>query len=323
MIFHSSLLFAVLWQTASVIADDNSCNSSVTINSQNDVNNLTNCETIEGSVTISSSASGTITLSNIEEIKGSFSVESRSSINNLVLPKLETLQGGLIIDNVDSLGHITFNSLDKASSISITGNSNLKSLMFPQLNEVDGDLKLTGSFSSVLLPSLDQVKGQTTIRGSSSMSCSALDALKSEGVFTGSYSCSSGSSNPLSAGAKAGIAIAVVVVVILILVVVWLVLRRRRQQRARKQSTPSESPPLSDVLSSDITEEKPSTQQQVIPVRELKPPLPRKPVGPQAAQLDGRSIYEASSPMSPATVYHEMDAGPVVGSHQRPIHSDA
>lgn len=151
------------------------------------------------------------------------------------------------------------------------------------------------------------------------MSCSALDALKSEGVYTGSYSCSSGSGNSLSAGAKAGIAIAVIVVVILVVLAIWFFLRRRRQQKARKTQSP-----FPESLSSDETSEKPpQVEEQAVPVRDLKPPLPRKPVGPQAAQLDGRSIYEASSPMSPATVYHEMDAGPVVGMHQRPIHSEA
>lgn len=151
------------------------------------------------------------------------------------------------------------------------------------------------------------------------MSCSALDNLKSDGVFKSSYSCSSGSSgSSLSAGAKAGIAIAVVVVVGLIVVMVWFFLRRRRQKKPKHTRSVSPEAPSSEIPA----EKPPKVQEQVVPVGELKPPLPRKPVGPQAAQLDGRSIYEASSPMSPATVYHEMDAGPVVGNHQRPIHSE-
>lgn len=151
------------------------------------------------------------------------------------------------------------------------------------------------------------------------MSCSALNSLKSEGVYRGSYSCSDESGGSLSAGAKAGIAIAVIVVVVLILVVVWFVLRRRRQQRARNARPAAPESPSPEIEN----EKPPQVQQQIVPVRELKPPLPRKPVVPQTAQLDGRSVYEASSPMTPSTVYHEMDAGPVLSSHQRPIHSEA
>lgn len=182
-------------------------------------------------------------------------------------------------------------------------------------------MKIEFTYSnSISLPSLDQVKGSATIRGSSSMSCSAFDKFNSDDVFKSSYSCSSGSSgSSLSAGAKAGIAIGVVVVVMLIVVMVWFFLRRRRQQRAKNTRSVSPESPFSE----ESAEKPPQVQEQVVPVGELKPPLPRKPVGPQAAQLDGRSIYEASSPMSPATVYHEMDAGPVVGNHQRPIHSEA
>lgn len=173
--------------------------------------------------------------------------------------------------------------------------------------------------NSISLPSLDQVKGSATIQGSSSMSCSALDKLKSDGVFESSYSCSSSSSgSSLSAGAKAGIAVAVIVIVVLIAVIVWFFLRRRRQQRVKNARSVSPESPSSEASA----EKSLQVQEQADTVGELKPPLPRKPVGPQAAQLDGRSIYEASSPMSPATVYHEMDAGPVVGMHQRPIHSE-
>ncbi|KAJ5112791.1 hypothetical protein N7532_000836 [Penicillium argentinense] len=294
--------------------------SSVTIGSQSDASNLTSCDTFGGSVTIASSASGTITLNNVEEIQGSFTVESGSGITGLVAPDLETLKGGMILDGLDALTNVEMSSLSQASSLTITGNPKLKHIMFDQLEEVNGELKLTGSFASVSLPSLDQVNGQTTIQGGSSMSCSALDSLQSEGVYRGAYSCSSdGSGDSLSAGAKAGIAIAVIVVVVLILVVVWFVIRRRRQQRNnRTQSISLETP-----VANEKDEKPPQVQQLAVPDRELKPPMPRKPVGVQAAQLDGRSIYEASSPMTPSTVYHELDAGPVLSSHQRPIHSEA
>jgi hypothetical protein len=53
----------------------------------------------------------------------------------------------LTLTNLESLRSLTLNDLSQASSISITGNSNLNYLMLPQLEEVNGELTLTGSFS--------------------------------------------------------------------------------------------------------------------------------------------------------------------------------
>jgi hypothetical protein len=48
-----------------------------------------------------------------------------------------------------------------------------------------------------------------------------------------------------------------------------------------------------------------------------QPPVPRKPLGPPAAQLDGRSISEVPIASTPVREYHKLDAGPVL------IHSEA
>ncbi|CAG8299495.1 unnamed protein product [Penicillium nalgiovense] len=309
------LVIASAWQRA--VADSAVCSSSVTISSQSDANNLRSCDTVSGSITISPSVSGAITINNVEEIQGALIAEGASGLTGLFTPDLDSVQGGITLSNLDSLTTITMGGLSQvSSSIIIMGNPKLKTLGFQDLEQVDGQLELTGSFDS---------KGQTTIMGSSSMSCSTLDSLKSDKVFRNGYTCSSGSSG-LSPGAKGGIAVGVIVVVLLIVLVLWFVLRRRRQKR-RAGGTQSTIPPSSTPSTVVAHYEKvPISQGSISPQEEAPRPevpptlLPRKPVG-SAILLDGRSVYEAADGLTPVQEYHELDAGPVSGSHQRPIHA--
>ncbi|KAJ5336033.1 uncharacterized protein N7506_004055 [Penicillium brevicompactum] len=334
-----SHLFALVtvWQV--VRADSDSCSNSLIISTQSDVNNLTSCENFEGSITIDSSFNGAITLSGVEQIKGSFIAEGVSGLSAIVAPDLDKVQGSITISNLDTLSTITMGALSQVSSgMTITRNPQLRTLGFQQLEEVDGQLTLTGSFTtydsgnmlhydneangyrSVLLPALDQVQGQTIIKTSGSTGCSALNSLKSKGVFRGSYSCSEGSSG-LSSGAKAGIAIGVILAVLLILVALWFILRRRRRnQRAlgRQPTDFSRSIP-SPVLTQ--TEKTVNSTETPSPIEESQLQMPRKPVG-SAIFLDSRSIHEAPIGHTPVREYYELDAGPVSGSHQRPINAE-
>lgn len=164
------------------------------------------------------------------------------------------------------------------------------------------------------------MNGQTTIKSSGSMSCSTLDSLVSGGVFRGSYSCSGGSSD-LSPGAKGGIAVGVILGVLLILVILWFILRRRRQKR-RALGAQSSIPSLS-TQSTVLTrnEKTPPLEDKPSPLEEPQLQMPRKPVG-SAVFLDSRSIHEAPNASTPVQEYHELDAGPVLSSHQRPINGE-
>lgn len=321
------LLLASAWQQVIADSDSDSCKSSTTISSQSDADSLADCDSLEGSITFSSSASGSIVFNNITEIKGSFTAQGASSVTEISAPDVTGISSALTVDNMSSLTKLSMASLSKVESgITITNNKNLKSLEFQNLEEVDGQLDLTGYFTSVLLPSLDQVDGSTTIKGKSPMSCTALNALRSSDVFRGSYSCSvDGGGSSLSAGAKAGIAIGVIIAVILLLLAVWYVLRQRRQRQPRRRRTFQTDPPSPEIaLGSEklLEPEHKSSPPKESPVKERELQVPRKPIGPPPALLDGRSIYEAAYPASPIPVYHELDAGPVSGSHQRPIHSE-
>lgn len=158
------------------------------------------------------------------------------------------------------------------------------------------------------------------------MSCSILDSLNSDKVFKNGYTCSSGSSG-LSPGAKGGIAVGVIVVVLLIVLTLWFVLRRRHQRQNTRgvQSTIPPSSTPSVVVAHDekalISQGSISPQEDTLHSEEPQTLLPRKPVG-SAIFLDGRSVYEAPNGSTPVQEYHELDAGPVLSSHQRPINAN-
>ncbi|CAG8204987.1 unnamed protein product [Penicillium salamii] len=317
IVFYLCVLVAV-WQA--VLADSDACSNSLIISSQSDVNNLTSCEKIDGSITVASSFNGALTLNGVDQIQGSFIAEGVSGLSAIVAPDLEKVQGSITISNLDTLSTITMGALSQVQmGVTITGNPELRTLGFQELEQIDGQLTLTGSFDSVSLPSLDQVQGPAIITSSGSMACSALSALKSKGAFRGSYSCSEASSG-LSAGAKAGIAIGVILGVLLIIGAIWMVLRRRQKQRALggQSMRPTASPPSPALTQTEKTVTPTETPS---PIEESQLQMPRKPVG-SAIFLDSRSIHEASNGRTPVREYYELDAGPVQGAHQRPIHAE-
>lgn len=165
------------------------------------------------------------------------------------------------------------------------------------------------------------------------MSCSTLNGLRSDGVFRGGYSCSAGSmGNSLSAGAKGGIAVGVIVGVLLLLILLWYMLRQRRQRKNRRgelDAPPSpalladEKPPSSQYKSAPSDEpQRFSFPSSLSPPVLARVPVPRKAIGPPPALLDGRPIHEAPYAVTPVQEYHELDAGPVFSTHQRPINSE-
>lgn len=119
----------------------------MTISSQSEADKLSSCDTFDGSITISSSASGVITINNVEEIKGALIAEGASELTSLFAPDLDSVKGGITLSTLKSLTTITMGALSQvSSSIIITGNPNLKTLGFQELEQVDGQLELAGLF---------------------------------------------------------------------------------------------------------------------------------------------------------------------------------
>lgn len=117
------------------------------ISSQSDVNNLTSCEKIDGSITVASSFNGALTLNGVDQIQGSFIAEGVSGLSAIVAPDLEKVQGSITISNLDTLSTITMGALSQVQmGVTITGNPELRTLGFQELEQIDGQLTLTGSF---------------------------------------------------------------------------------------------------------------------------------------------------------------------------------
>lgn len=152
------------------------------------------------------------------------------------------------------------------------------------------------------------------------MSCSTLDDLRTNGVFRGDYSCSRASSK-LSPGAKGGIAAGIILGVLLVLVILWFVLRLRRQKRRASTAQSYIPSPVNPSTISIQNEKTPSLEDKPSPIEVPPLHMPRKPVG-SAVFLDSHPIYEAPNASTPVQAYYELDAGPILSSHQRPINAE-
>ncbi|RAL01321.1 putative GPI-anchored cell wall protein Pst1, partial [Aspergillus ibericus CBS 121593] len=259
------------------VAGDSSSNSScssssITLTTQSDADSLSSCDTISGTLSISTSASGSISLSNVQTINGGLTIQNVTSLTAFSASDLQTVHGKIYIAGNDQLSNLSLSDLQTVGGeIDIQDNDDLRDLVFQELEKVEGALVLEGVFDDIKFPSLKHAKGQTLINShGGSFRCSSLDSLRNgksdddddndndddntrkrnnnnnnsssssssssnnNGVFQGSYSCTDGSSSGLSTGAKAGIAIAVIVLVLLILFLVWTVVKKRRIRRRRR-----------------------------------------------------------------------------------------
>ncbi|KAL4898163.1 hypothetical protein BDV59DRAFT_166314 [Aspergillus ambiguus] len=242
------------------------CSGQISIASQSDADALSDCDTVNGDLTISNDATGTINLSDLEEVHGSLTVEGTSNLNSLQANDLESISGPVTIKDNANLNEVGLSGLSNVGGdLRVQGNDNLKNFPLDDLENVNGGMTLDGPFDKLSFSNLNQVNGQTSIQSSGTFSCGSLlssgddDDDGGSSVFSGSsYSCTTGtattstatstgtstdspqtstntasdSDSGLSGGAIAGIVIAVVVVVILILLFLWLLMRRRRKQAA-------------------------------------------------------------------------------------------
>ncbi|GFF90204.1 hypothetical protein CNMCM6936_008394 [Aspergillus lentulus] len=305
------LFFCLLLALRRVAADDDGesdsnprCNTNVNIASQADADSIASCQSIRGTVTIDNSASGTINLHGVQTIQGPLTADGALNLSSLIASDLKTITGTLTVANNDALNQISMSNLQTVGGdIKVENNRNLKDLPLSDLDEVRGGLTVSGDFNRISLSNLDTVRGPTTIHSSGTFNCSSLDSQRSgdDRVFQSSYSCTTGKSNHssssdgLSTGAKAGIAVAVVIVVLLILFFLWLFIRRRkRQQNRRTEKTVPEvaTPPTLAPTGLTTNTEKP-TSDFTPPQGDVERSIPRKPLSPPPA-ADARSSVPAS-----------------------------
>ncbi|PYI29533.1 hypothetical protein BP00DRAFT_437610 [Aspergillus indologenus CBS 114.80] len=306
--------------------------SSTTITSQADADNrLSSCSTIHGTLTISPSVTGTITLKQLETLNAGLTIQNASALTAFSAANLETVNGQFSIKDNAQLSTLTLSNLQKVSGeLDVEDNSQLRDLVLDDLQYVNGALVLSGKFDRISFSDLKHVNGKTSIRShGGSFRCSSLNSLRngdddddddddsnnnsnSNGVFRGSYSCSDGSSSGLSSGAKAGIAIGVIVLVLLIFLLVWVLMRRNRSRRKRRNAAQDEGKSEYTAVGVGLSHDrKISNMEEKLKPRVSEPhepdqtinlnSIPRKPLSPPPPSLsnDTHRTISTISPSSP------------------------
>ncbi|PLN83972.1 hypothetical protein BDW42DRAFT_57908 [Aspergillus taichungensis] len=258
------------------------CSNPIEIRSQADATSLSACDTISGTLTISASASGSITLSNVETLRSGLTIDNTDSLDSFIAPDLESVTGLLSVRNNKALVSLQLESLGNVDGeVRIRANPHLTNLRLNELDQVAGGLYLDGPFDTISFPNLDSVQGATQITSSGSLDCKTLspsDDNDNSEAFNGSFSCTN-SSNTLSPGAKAGIAIAVIVFVAILAVLIWLYYRRRKRRRLDTATATEDKPPSpATPATPPNNDNSPPSDIDVDVEKDAPAPIPRKPL---------------------------------------------
>jgi hypothetical protein len=98
-------------------------------------------------LTLTSTASGTISLPELKTIRGPFTVAGTSSLNGFSASDLETVSGPITIQDNRALNSISLENLESAGGeIRIQGNEGLREVVLDDLKRVNGALVLKGEF---------------------------------------------------------------------------------------------------------------------------------------------------------------------------------
>ncbi|KAL3480766.1 hypothetical protein BJX99DRAFT_254102 [Aspergillus californicus] len=174
----------------------------VSIESQDDADSYSNCDSFIGGIRVISVARGNITLPNVELIGGALRVPD-TLLSSFSMPDLHNASDITISENAN-LSALDFAGLHAVyGDLSVTDNGELGGLSLPGLQIVSGIVNLTGAFTNISFGSeLQQIEGGFTASSTENLDCGALDSLRKSGVFRGAYSCISNRS-PSSASSSA------------------------------------------------------------------------------------------------------------------------
>lgn len=140
---------------------------------------------VQGDVSFISNSFETLELPAASEIVGTLTLTDNLNLHNLSMPQLSHLGGAL----------------------SVGGNNKLAAVnAFPNLQQVDGTLDITGGFDEVQFPVLADVRGGLNIQTSSNFfSCDGMNKLKNGVIKGNSFVCKAAVAKPKSSiGGKNG-----------------------------------------------------------------------------------------------------------------------
>ncbi|CAO3662736.1 unnamed protein product [Rhizopus stolonifer] len=145
--------------------------------------NLDGLSRVLGDMSFISNSFDTLDMPSVTEISGTLTLTDNMQLNNLSMAKLSHLGGAL----------------------SVSGNNNLASITaFPNLQQVDGTLDITGGFDEVQLPSLNDVRGGLNVQTTSNaFSCDTVSNLKNGVIKGNAFTCKAAVASPKS-GIRSG-----------------------------------------------------------------------------------------------------------------------
>lgn len=139
---------------------------------------LTNLKQVDGDISFISNSFEELDLPATGDIIGTLTLTDNLNLSNLSMPQLAHLGGAL----------------------SVSGNTKLATVnAFPNLQQVDGTLDITGGFDEVQFPALADVRGGLNIQTSSNFfSCDGMNKLKSGVIKGNSFVCKAAVAKPKS-----------------------------------------------------------------------------------------------------------------------------
>ncbi|KHN96649.1 ECM33-like protein [Metarhizium album ARSEF 1941] len=121
--------------------------------------------------------------------------------------KLTQIKDSLTLENNKKLENISFTSLEKINGdMTIRNNTALEKInLFPELTTIGGAMLLAGSFNTVEMPKLNDIKGAVTVTSTTDISsfCSFFNGLSKSKAIQGKASCTSNNAKA-NEGGKGG-----------------------------------------------------------------------------------------------------------------------
>lgn len=150
----------------------------IKISSQGDADGYSSCKKLKGDVEITNEARNSITLNGVEEIEGSFKVQSAGNLTELSAPSLESIGDKFQLDGLTTLSTLSMGSLTSVGSIKWTALPNLQTLDFGKSVSKADKVEITNTALTNLDGiSLDNI-GDLTITENRYLKSVNLDGLK-------------------------------------------------------------------------------------------------------------------------------------------------
>jgi hypothetical protein len=145
-----SSLAAIGVSAASSTASAICTQSTATINSQADATQLASCSTISGSVVVSASASGVISLDGPQQITGDLICENAGGLTSLGSISLGSIGGSFTLNNLTLLSTLSMTDLQSVGTISWQALPALSQLTFPATVSQAKSVTISNTFLSTL-----------------------------------------------------------------------------------------------------------------------------------------------------------------------------